>query len=215
MRIIILPGDQVPGITAANTYLVCADNSPACAVIDPSNTAESLAALQKQGLSCSHILLTHGHYDHILGAAQLAAATGAAVLVHEADADMLNSNRKSLSFLWGRQLKTVTPTRLLQDGDEVAAGGLVFSVLHTPGHTPGCVIFKVQGESAAFSGDTIFFEDVGATHFPGSSFDAMQASFAKAARLLPPTCVLYPGHGSTTTMGHEIESGPLAAKRRR
>jgi len=207
MPIITLPGSENP--TLSNTYLAYAEGSSACAVIDPSNAGVVLAMLEKHSLTCSHILLTHGHYDHIGGAARLAAASGAEVCVHENDAPMLTSNRKSLSFLWAKQLTPIAPARLLLGGDEVAAGGLVLETMHTPGHTPGCVIYKVKGEPIAFSGDTIFFEDVGATRFPGSDFNALVASFQKVMRELPPDCVLYPGHGQATTAGHEMKYGPL------
>ena len=154
-------------------------------------------------------LFTHGHFDHIFGLAGLHEATRAAVYVHEADAVMLGDSNESLAIPFaGIELPEVQADVLLRDGDLVQAGGLLFRVLHTPGHTMGGVCYLEEAEQAAFCGDTVFFESIGRTDFPHSDPVLLIRSIQRKLLPLDDAVALFPGHGNPTTIGHERAFNP-------
>lgn len=200
----------VTGMLAVNTYLIAGEDSDTCAVIDPGDAVPVLDALNENGLACTHILLTHGHFDHIGGVKELREETGAMVCIHSGDAEMLSSNRKNLSVLTGGLLEPFEADRLLADGDTIETGGLTLAVLHTPGHSPGGVCYVVEGGNTIFCGDTVFFEGAGRTDFPGASQSELYRSIADKLFALPlDDAVLYPGHDEPTTLAHERAHNPL------
>ena len=136
MQIIAIPCGPV----MANSYIVRREGSPTCAVIDPADAKLIFDRLQKEGLTCTHILLTHGHFDHVWGAADLRERTGAQVYIHQADADMAAGKASYLSAM-SYSLKPCTADVLVREGDRIEAGGLTFRVLETPGHTKGGVCY--------------------------------------------------------------------------
>lgn len=152
-----------------------------CAVVDPGDGEAVLERLQREGLACGLILLTHGHFDHIWGVQALSAATGAPVAIHEDDADKLQSSRKSLALMIGRPLPKAQASRLLHDGDTLRCGALSFRVLHTPGHSEGGVCYVLEREGVIFCGDTLFFEGVGRHGFPGRGLWRARALRAREA----------------------------------
>lgn len=204
MQLITLPC----GPLAVNTYLVHDDEGGPCAVVDPGDGEAVLERLQRVGLACGLILLTHGHFDHIWGVQALSAATGAPVAIHEDDADKLQSSRKSLALMIGRPLPKAQASRLLHDGDTLRCGALSFRVLHTPGHSEGGVCYVLEREGVIFCGDTLFFEGVGRTDFPGADYGALGRSVRGKLFALEGDYALYPGHGEATTLAHERRCNP-------
>ena len=187
------------GILDENAYLIYLAEGGDAVIIDPGSEPEIfLSVLKQKNLNLTHILLTHGHFDHIGAAAQIKEATGAPIAIHEKDKKCLSSSVASLAVF---KFKSITPTEadiILSDGQEIEILGRNFTVIHTPGHTPGSCCF-LTGD-ILFSGDTLFLETIGRTDFPGSSSKQMSESLAKIA---PFDCTVYPGHGSVTTMEHE------------
>ena len=190
------------GPVSANTYLVTDDATGETAVIDAGACTNELLDKLK-GKNVRYILLTHGHYDHILGVPALKAHTGAEVLIHKADADCFWDTEKSLaSFDHSFSQTPMKADRLLSDGEEIHLGETVLSVLHTPGHTKGGVCYIDYQDRLIFSGDTLFCLTAGRTDFPGGSFEELMASLI-TLRNLPGDYIVYPGHNRATTLEHE------------
>lgn len=190
------------GPVSANTYIVTDDATGETAVIDAGACTNELLDKLK-GKNVRYILLTHGHYDHILGVPALKAYTGAEVLIHKADADCFWDTEKSLaSFDHSFSQTPMKADRLLSDGEEIHLGETVLSVLHTPGHTKGGVCYIDYQDRLIFSGDTLFCLTAGRTDFPGGSFEELMASLI-TLRNLPGDYIVYPGHNRATTLEHE------------
>jgi len=198
----------VTGPLSVNSYVISKAGSTDCAVIDPGDAEPILQYLFDTGLKCTEILLTHGHFDHIYGVHDLWKMTGARVIIHAADASMLESSKDSLAMILGYAISPVSADIQVKDGDTVEAAGIRFSVLHTPGHTKGGVCYVAEEESVAFCGDTIFCESVGRTDFSHSNPQDLLQSIRGKLYSLDESIVLYPGHGGETSIAHEKRCNP-------
>jgi hydroxyacylglutathione hydrolase len=198
----------VTGPLETNTYLVADRDTGEALVIDPGgNPGEILAFLAKERLTCRFVVNTHGHFDHISGNRALKSATGASLLVHEADAPMLSEAVTHARFFMMRAENSPPPDTLLEDQGEVRVGSVLLRVLHTPGHSPGGVTLVAPG--AAFCGDLVFHGSVGRTDLPGGSERVLLDSIRRHIMTLPDDTVLYPGHGPDTTVGLEKRQNPF------
>lgn len=202
MRVFSLPVGEL----ATNCYLAADENGNA-AVIDPGDGAqEILARAAQEGLTIAAILLTHAHYDHMLAAAEVRTATGAPVCVYADDQPALTDPVRSLTaFFAPGRMPELTADRVVREGDVIEAGGLRFTVLHTPGHTPGSCCYLCR--RTLFSGDTLFMDSEGRTDFPGGDPHALAASLRRLAALEGDYAV-YPGHGPATTLSRERAENP-------
>ena len=181
------------GPIGTNCYLLCDPAEKRCAVIDPGGDADAiLSTLKADGLTLSVILLTHGHFDHTGGVAELHAAhPEVPVFLHPADASRLGSDVFP---------PIGAPTVPYGDGDVVKLGDLDIQVLHTPGHTPGGVCLLVG--DALFTGDTLFQGSMGRIDFEGGSYEDIMASLARLAHL-PGDFRVLPGHMDASTLERE------------
>lgn len=202
------------GMLRANCYLVVSEASREAAVIDPGgDPSVILGTLEELGATARAILLTHFHFDHIMAAPEIVRATGAPLAIHEAEADLLA--RPPALFRFARpDVPRLTADRLLHDGDTVVVGDVSLEVLHTPGHSPGGVSYYVKDEGVVFCGDALFAEGVGRTDFPGSSAELLARSIRERLFGLPDETVVYPGHGPSTTIGHERRANPWVGEGR-
>ena len=197
----------VVGSLSANCWIVGSEASGEGMVIDPGGNAEVIhKAIADSGLDIKVIVLTHGHSDHIAALYEIQDRTGAEVAVHVADADFLEG-RGSFSSQFGISYKTPpAPGRLLREGDVIDIGSLSFSVLHTPGHTPGSICLLTDDK--VFTGDTLFRRGIGTTLMPGSSRRQLIDSIQTRLMVLPDNTIVYPGHGRETTIGAERRDNP-------
>ncbi len=197
------------GPVMANMMFVGRDGAGTVAVIDPSDADLALAILKEHGWTLSDILVTHRHFDHLLGVAELKKATGAKIYISETDADGLRSNLISLSMTMRIRVEPVEPDVLLHDGDTFEAAGLSFRVLETPGHTAGGITFVCDAERCAFTGDTLFAGGYGRYDLPTGDFQALTHSIRNILFELPEDYTVYPGHEEQTTIGMEKHSNPI------
>lgn len=166
--------------------------------------------LEKAGCRLVELWLTHGHWDHMQGAAEVVAATGARVSAHVDDKVLLETPGVMEVFLPGTiRLAPVKTDRWLNEGDRVAALGREWEVRHVPGHCPGSLLFWSEADGVAFCGDAIFQGGVGRTDFPGGSMKKLEESIRGRIYTLPPATVLYPGHGDRTTVAEEMAGNPF------
>lgn len=172
-------------------------------VIDPGADADILAAaLRKHGLTVGLYVLTHGHIDHLSALGDLQAAAPAPVAVHPADAAWAFTEKNRFPPYVNVPPPPAEIVPGIADGKLLAVGGLEATVLHTPGHSPGCICLHVAAERLLVSGDTLFAGSVGRTDFPGGSWRQLVQSLQRLASL-PDETVVLPGHGPTTTIGRE------------
>ncbi len=187
-----------------NNVLLVADRTAGAAmVVDPAlgATAPVLEAARDLGVEIVLIVNTHGHWDHVADNAPLAQATGAPIAIHTADAARLARPKGELGPLpW--DIPPSHADRTLTEGDTVQVGAITFTVLHTPGHTPGGICLYSDVWSLLISGDTLFAGSYGRYDLPGGDPGALQASLVRLAEL-PAATQVYPGHGGTTTIGAE------------
>ena len=181
-----------------NTYVVGAAGGDSCLLIDPGAEPEKVAAAVGDRRVCA-VLLTHGHFDHMLFAKHWL-DQGAKLYVHELDAPALRSPSINLSQVVNQQLVLPAADVILHEGDIVREAGVELTVLHTPGHTPGGVCY--QAGKTLFSGDTLFYGSYGRLDLPGGDAQEMIASLTRLINMNGDV-VAYPGHGMKTKIAWE------------
>jgi glyoxylase-like metal-dependent hydrolase (beta-lactamase superfamily II) len=200
------------GPIGTNCYVVRAhDRAHEAVVVDPGADAprifEELAALET---TCAAILITHGHWDHLGGVAELAQATGAPVYMAD-DERLLLEDVNSFTPP-GVELQPYSPDVALQGDEVLELAGMSFETLRVPGHSPAHLAFYTEG--AVFSGDLLFAGSVGRTDLPGADWDTLVESIRSLADRYPRDTIVYSGHGPETTIGAELDRNPFLAELR-
>ncbi|MCL5808073.1 MAG: MBL fold metallo-hydrolase [Deltaproteobacteria bacterium] len=180
------------GQMAVFAYLVGDEAVGEAIVIDPAADMDGIiAAAEKRKVRITTIVNTHGHVDHTGGNGDVKKKTGASIVIHEDDAEMLVSAPAAMLRMFGAKASPPAD-RTVKEGELIVSGGVTLRVIHTPGHSPGSMVLYVDGY--AFTGDTLFVEAVGRTDFPGGSGELMFDSLQRKICTLPDETVVLPGH---------------------
>jgi glyoxylase-like metal-dependent hydrolase (beta-lactamase superfamily II) len=191
----------IVGLISTNCYVVRAGGE--VMVVDPGGDAERILG-ELDGAKPRYVVSTHGHPDHLGAVNAVIKATGAPFFIHEADADMLKGGSGALNGIF-----TPAPTadRYLEDGDEFGLGDVAFTVLYTPGHTPGGICLYTPG--VVFTGDTLFAGSVGRTDLGGGDYKKLIESIKNKLLTLPLDTKVLPGHGPESTIALERATNPF------
>lgn len=199
------------GPIETNTYLVRVRGSAEAVVVDPSGDATEIRLeLARLGARCAAILVTHGHWDHLVGVADLADGTGAPIHMPEGERRLLEHADEYAPA--GVHVRSACPDVLLSGGEVLELAGMAVTVLAVPGHSPAHLAYAVDGY--VLSGDVLFAGSVGRTDLPGASWDTLLASLRSLVERLPGDTVVCPGHGPETTIGHELATNPFLVELR-
>ncbi len=182
-------------------------------IIDPGDNAPYiLNKCRELNVEPKAILLTHGHFDHILAAEDIRRTFHIPILASEREMELLEEPDMNLSSTYEESM-SLTADRWLKDGETLELLGKKWSVIHTPGHTAGCLCYYIEDENLLFSGDTLFLESVGRTDLPTARPGEIIDSVVKKLFVLPDETKVYPGHGGSSTMGHEKQYNIIARHR--
>ncbi len=180
-----------------------------CVVFDPGDSGKQIYdALLQRNLKPELILLTHGHFDHIGGAAALREESGAAIKCFQGEKRICSDPEKNLSADYGNGI-TIQPDEYLEDLAMVEAAGIRFQLIATPGHTEGSCGYYCEEGNFVISGDTLFHGSVGRTDMPTGSMSQLVSSVRERLFALPDDTVIYPGHDSSSSIGFEKENNPF------
>lgn len=203
---------RVVGPVQTNCYFISDEETRECVVVDPGAEAKNLLAyLENKGLQVKAILLTHGHFDHILAVDSLKEALKVPVYAAEAEKEVLLDADKNLSIQMGVSV-TVEADRWLKDGECIELLRQEVRCILTPGHTCGGMCYYFPKAGVLFSGDTLFQESVGRTDFPTGSMSTLIRSVREKLFVLPKAVRVYPGHGMITSIENEAMYNPYAAQ---
>ena len=199
------------GPIGTNCYVVRAHRgAPDAVVVDPGGNAPELRLeLARAGARCAAILITHCHWDHLGGVADLAEGTSAPVYMADLEAPVLE---RPEDFYPDVPLRPHSPDVRLRGDESFDIAAISFQTLHVPGHSPGHLAYHADG--ALFSGDVLFAGSVGRTDLPRADWDTLVESIRTLFERFPPETVVYPGHGPPTTLGAERARNPFLAELR-
>jgi len=199
----------VVGVFAENCWIIGSQRTREAIVIDPGDQPEEILALAKDmGLNIKLIANSHGHVDHVLGIRGVQEATGAELLLHRGELEIIRSAAATAERFLGQPVEPPpAPDHFLEDGDEVEVEGVKLIVLHTPGHTPGSLSFYADG--LLFSGDTLFRGSIGRTDLPGGDYAQEMSSIVDRLLALPDETIVLPGHMQETKIGIERQTNPF------
>ncbi|MBV9443897.1 MAG: MBL fold metallo-hydrolase [Acidobacteriaceae bacterium] len=198
------------GILQCNCSIFGDEASREAIVIDPGDDVEEIVnILNRHGLTVKAIVITHAHIDHVAGAAKLRGLTQAPVYMNERDISLLNMLKAQATWLNVPPPEQTTVDAPASEGQILKLGPVEFEILDTPGHTEGSISIWIPAENKLIAGDTLFRESIGRTDLPGGDSRKILSSIRSKLFALPDDVLVIPGHGDTTTIGHEKQRNPF------
>jgi len=196
------------GPLQVNCFVVACQRTREAMVIDPGDDGPRILQLaESNGYQVKKIVNTHGHFDHIGANQPVKEATGAVLMMHEADLPLLQNARNHAQAYGLTVSPSPDPDKFLNEGDVFSVGEQSFSIFHVPGHSPGSICLLSDGH--LFVGDVLFAGSVGRTDLPGGDFDALIEGVREKLFRLPAETIVHPGHGPDTTIGREKQTNPF------
>ena len=196
------------GPLQVNCFVVACQRTREAMVIDPGDDGPRILQLaESNGYQVKKIVNTHGHFDHIGANQPVKEATGAVLMMHEADLPLLQNARNHAQAYGLTVSPSPDPDKFLNEGDVFSVGEQSFSIFHVPGHSPGSICLLSDGHM--FVGDVLFAGSVGRTDLPGGDFDALIEGVREKLFRLPAETIVHPGHGPDTTIGREKQTNPF------
>lgn len=194
----------------ANCYILGCERTKEAVVLDPGDEADKvLMTLSGDELKVKHIINTHGHFDHVGANKRLKEVTGAELMIHREDEPMLSELSTHARAFGLSADNSPGADRYLADNDRIEFGDHALTVIHTPGHSRGCICLYSEPDKVLFSGDTLFAGSIGRTDLPGGDFDTLISSIKTRLFNLPDDTVVYTGHGPETSIGREKKINPF------
>lgn len=201
---------MVLGMVSTNTWFLMNEENKELLIIDPADEAERIQRkISQMGGIPKAVLLTHGHFDHMMAADNLRETYNIPVYAYESEKALLENPRANLSGAWASP-HVLCADQWVKEGEKLDLAGMHLQVFHTPGHTAGSCCYYLQEEAVLFSGDTLFAGSVGRTDFPTSSTRDMRESLHRLLAELPEETRVCPGHNEETTIGYEKRYNPFA-----
>ena len=198
------------GVLQCNCSIIGDEQTHEAMVVDPgAEIGRILELVRKHGLTVKQIVITHAHIDHIGGAMKLRAATGAPILMNQADTEQFKILDLQAQWIGMPRVENPVLDQPLGNEDKLRTGNLEATVLHTPGHTEGSVCLYFPAERKLIAGDTLFAGSIGRTDLPGGDYDKILQSLKGPVMALPDETEVFPGHGPVTTIGEERERNPF------
>ncbi|MBN2412569.1 MBL fold metallo-hydrolase [candidate division KSB1 bacterium] len=196
------------GPIAVNCYVIACETTRKAAVVDPGDDeGKILTVIKNNNYNLTHILLTHGHVDHIAAVVEVKKATQAEINMCKDDLILVENSGIQADIFGLRPAGYFTIDKYLRDEDKINVGNLEIKVIFTPGHSPGGVCYLT--ENCLFTGDTLFSESIGRTDLPGGSYESLLSSIRNKLLILPSETIVYPGHGQATTIERELQFNPF------
>lgn len=199
------------GMVQTNCYLVWNDDTMDAFLVDPADQPMVIMeAVRRSGLNVKAILLTHGHFDHMMAVPELKKLLNVEVYAGEAERLLLLDGYANLSAAWGGNSVTFEADHYVKDNEEFEMAGFKIRVIATPGHTCGGVCYYLYEEGQLFAGDTLFRGSYGRTDLETGNTAVLMKSIREKLLILPPETKVYPGHSLDTTIGYERKRNPMA-----
>lgn len=204
--------NTVIGMCATNTYFVWNDEKNEGIIIDPAgDTARIIDKIEQYGFTPVAILLTHGHFDHMLAVDDLRDKYNIKVYIGINDKEVIQNPEYNLTSAFIGQSFTLDADVYLQDDVSIFVAGYKIKCIEVPGHTPGGMCYYFENENVLFSGDTLFCESVGRSDFPGGNGRELYLGIRNKLFTLPDEVTVYPGHMESTSIAHEKQYNPFCS----